>query len=107
MKIPVPFFSYAPQISDLNARITEQSAEVEELKAVVIRQKADQKKLTMEMSGLEQLNQGIKRCVCVCMCVCVCVCLCVFLCVCVFVCVCLCVCQCVCLRTYLNDYMYR
>ena len=53
------------QIGDLNARVSEQTTEIEELKAVIVRQKQDQKKLTTEMSGLEQLTQGIERCVCV------------------------------------------
>ncbi len=49
------------QITDLNGQLSEQSTEIEELKALVVRQKQDQKKLTAEMAGLEQLNEGIEE----------------------------------------------
>ena len=40
--------------------MSDQSTETEELKSVVERLKQDQKKLTVEMAGLEQLNQTIE-----------------------------------------------
>ena len=51
------------QVAELNSRIAEHSTELEELKGVVSKQKQDQKKLMSEMTGIEQLNHGIERCV--------------------------------------------
>ena len=54
-------YMYTFQMADLNGRLQERTTELEELKGVVTRQKADQKKLLAGMSEMEQLNQTIER----------------------------------------------
>ena len=51
------------QLSTVTGQLSDQAAEVEELKAVVEGRKQDQKKLAAGMSEIEQLNQTIERCV--------------------------------------------
>ena len=46
------------------SQLTEQAAEMEELKDVMARQKDEQKKLVAEKTALEQLTQTIERLLC-------------------------------------------
>ena len=50
----------------MTSQISEQAAEIDELKAVMEGRKQDQKKLAAGMTEIEQLNQTIERYICMC-----------------------------------------
>lgn len=49
------------QITDLTSRATELIAEIEELKEAIAKQQQENKRLTSELSELEQRTQGIEK----------------------------------------------
>lgn len=49
------------QLSELNGRLTELITEIEEQKGTIAKQKQENKKLTSELTELEQRTQGFEK----------------------------------------------